>query len=520
MPKLSIDAQPVEVPQGATILDAASKLGIDIPTMCFLKGFEPSTSCMVCVVKVRGKSGLVPACGSLAEDGMVVETSTPEILEARKTALELLLSDHVGDCMGPCQIACPAHMNIPLMIRQIAAGRLTDAVATVKKDIALPAVLGRICPAPCENACRRSQADGSVAICLLKRYIADVDLQSSQTWQPECKPKLGKSVAIVGAGPAGLAAAYHLLAEGISCIIYDDHEQMGGALGYAVSEHDLPRDVLDAEIATITDLGLNFIPRTTIGRDISIAELKNRCDAVFIATGPLKNDDLRTFGLKATDKGISIDRQTYATSAEGIFAGGDTVRSRKLAVRAVADGKEAAAAIAQYLRDRPVTGPDRPFNTRMGRLLEGEMPKFLAASSPSPRITPAVASLGFSDRQAKIEAARCLHCDCRKAENCTLRTLSKAYSASATSYKSARRTFEQRTDHPLVIFEPGKCIDCGLCIQIAAQHRESLGLTFIARGFSVRVAVPFDKPLSDALHSAARQCVEACPTGAIALKDE
>ena len=179
MPKITIDGREVQVPAGATILDAAEKLGISIPTMCHLRGHEAATSCMVCVVKVAGVNGLVPACGALVRDEMQVQSDCPEVLEARKAAIELLLSDHVGDCVGPCQMGCPAHMNIPQMIRQIAAGQLKDAIATVKRDIALPAVLGRICPAPCEKACRRRQHDEAVSICLLKRYVADVDLQSA-----------------------------------------------------------------------------------------------------------------------------------------------------------------------------------------------------------------------------------------------------------------------------------------------------------------------------------------------------
>ena len=185
MPKLVIDNLEVEVADGTTILDAASKLGIEIPTMCFLKGYSATTSCMVCVVRLSGTGKLTPACSAPAEDGMVVETDCQEVREARTTALELLLSDHVGDCMGPCQMTCPAKMNIPMMIRQIAAGQLSDAIATVKRDIALPAVLGRICPKPCEKPCRRGVFDDAVSICLLKRYVADVDLASQSPFMPD-----------------------------------------------------------------------------------------------------------------------------------------------------------------------------------------------------------------------------------------------------------------------------------------------------------------------------------------------
>ena len=129
MPNLRIDNRPVEVPPGATLLDAARRLGIEIPALCFLEGCTPSTSCMVCVVKVRnggaaGDGRLVPSCAARAEDGMQVESETPEVHEARRTALELLLSDHPGDCIAPCQSTCPAHLNIPLMLRQTAGGDL------------------------------------------------------------------------------------------------------------------------------------------------------------------------------------------------------------------------------------------------------------------------------------------------------------------------------------------------------------------------------------------------------------
>ncbi|MHC4890884.1 MAG: FAD-dependent oxidoreductase, partial [Planctomycetota bacterium] len=233
MPKLTIDNRQVEVDNGVTILDAAGKLRIEIPTMCFLKGHKASTSCMVCLVKVEGLGKLVPSCGTIAQDGMRVESDSEEVRQARRAALELLLSDHLGDCIGPCQITCPARMNIPLMIRQIAGGSLRDAIATVKKDIALPAVLGRICPKPCERVCRRAAFDEAVSICLLKRCVADIDLQSPNLYLPPCKTTQDKRVAIVGAGPAGLAAAYYLTQDGLSCTLFDEHEQPGGTLRYA-----------------------------------------------------------------------------------------------------------------------------------------------------------------------------------------------------------------------------------------------------------------------------------------------
>ncbi|MHC4687127.1 MAG: FAD-dependent oxidoreductase, partial [Planctomycetota bacterium] len=356
MPRIVIDNREVEVGRGATVLDAATKLGIEIPTMCFLKGYHPATSCMICVVKVNSLKRLVPACGTVAEDGMQVESNSGQVREARRAALELLLSDHVGDCMGPCQTACPARMNIPLMIRQIAAGKLNDAIVTVKRDIALPAVLGRICPGPCERVCRRAVFDEAVSICFLKRYVADVNLESAEPYLPACRPKKGKRVAIVGAGPAGLAAAYYLLQQGYGCTIFDEHERPGGMLRYGVSQDKLPIDVLDKEIALIEKLDVQLRTQTRIGTALSIEELRRDFDAVFVAVGRLKPGDAEWMGLETSADSIVINGRTYETTLPGVFAGGDAVRKRKLAIRSVADGKEAAVAIGQYLSGKEVTG--------------------------------------------------------------------------------------------------------------------------------------------------------------------
>jgi NADPH-dependent glutamate synthase beta subunit-like oxidoreductase/ferredoxin len=519
MPRLTIDNREVEVPGGATILEAAEKLGIDIPTMCFLKGYEPSTSCMVCVVKVEGKAVLLPACGTLAEDGMRVESDCEEVHQARKTALELLLSDHVGDCLGPCNTICPAQMNIPLMIRQIAAGKLHEAIETVKKDIALPAVLGRICPKPCERGCRRAAIDEAVSICLLKRYVADVDLESAKPYLPVCKPKKDKHVAIIGAGPAGLAAAYYLQQAGYVCTVFDDHEKPGGMLQYGVPEEELPPDVLDKEIAQIEKLGFKFEGKKRINDSASLEKLRKDFDAVFVAFGTLDAEEVEAMGLKTSKNGIAIDGSTYQTNLPGVFAGGDAVRKRRLTVRAVADGKEAAESISQYLSDDEVTGPIKPFNTRIGKIEDGEKELFAACASNEPRVNVSGKGDGFTDEQARQEAARCLHCDCRKVDDCKLRQYAQQYNARPTQYKSRRRLFVQQTQHPEIIYESGKCIDCGLCIQIARQAGEELGLTFIGRGFDVRVAVPFERSVAEGLKQAAAKCVAACPTGALAYRE-
>jgi len=520
--RLVIDHREMEVPDGGTILDAARKLGLEIPTLCHLDGCRPSTSCMVCVVKVKAAGGgqdrLVPSCGALAEDGMQIESETEEVRQARTAALELLLSDHLGDCIAPCQRTCPARMDIPSMVRQIAAGNLRDAIVTVKRDIALPAVLGRICPEVCEHRCRRGQIDDPVAICLLKRHVADVDLASSDPYVPPCKPATGKKVAIVGAGPAGLSAAYYLLQAGHACMLVDDHARSGGMLRYGVDQDKLPRDVLDAEIGVIEKLGAGFQGETRIGIDVSLGELSRDFDAVLVATGPLSQEGADELGLPAKGQRLQTNADTHEAPLPGVFAAGEAVhRGKRLAVRSVADGKAASIAIDRYLSGLPLSGTARPFTTRVGKLSDAELSAFIAGANRAGR-TPPVEAGGYSQEQARAEAMRCLGCDCAKSDDCKLRKYSEAHGASATRYRAEHKRFERHDQHGDVVYEPGKCIACGLCIQITEAAGEPLGLTFVGRGFDVRVGVPFDRSIAEALTLVAKRCATACPTGALALR--
>src|SRR5664279_3858390 len=147
---LKIDNKDISVPEGTSVLEAARSAGISIPTMCYKEGHENHPSCMMCVVKDQKTGNLFPSCAIKAVEGMDLLNNDPDVLEARRDSLELLLSDHVGDCEAPCSLACPANMNIPLMNRLIASKNFPESLRVVKEEIALPYILGYICPAPCE----------------------------------------------------------------------------------------------------------------------------------------------------------------------------------------------------------------------------------------------------------------------------------------------------------------------------------------------------------------------------------
>ena len=228
MIRLTIDNQEISVQAGSTILEAANSVGIEIPTMCHLKKCNPSTSCLICVVQQDGAEKLVPSCATLAGNGMKISTKSDRVKKTRRIALELLLSDHTGDCRGPCELTCPAGVDIPVMIRQIVDGDNAGAIRTVKEDMALPGTVTRVCSSPCERGCRRGRIDQPVAICLLKRYVADIDLGCESPYVPQCKPSRGKKIAIIGAGAAGLSAAYFLQRAGIKCTVFEKKGHGGG----------------------------------------------------------------------------------------------------------------------------------------------------------------------------------------------------------------------------------------------------------------------------------------------------
>ncbi|MBT3382688.1 MAG: FAD-dependent oxidoreductase [Prolixibacteraceae bacterium] len=511
---LKINNKEIKVEEGTSVMKAAQKMGVDVPNMCWHDELEHFTSCMLCLVKDESNGKLFPSCSVKASEGLEVITDDAEISEARQTALELLLSEHVGDCEAPCQIACPAHMDIPQMNRLIAAGKFDEALKVVKKDIALPAVLGRICPAPCEGACHRKTVDEPISICLLKRIVGD---DGNKTALPSIE-KTGKTAVVVGAGPAGLAAAYYLQLEGVQVTLVDKNEKAGGLLRTSISEEILPLDVLDKEIDLIFETGVEFLGGKEINSEV-LESYKKEFDAIVIATGAISEvSDL--FGLKATPKGIVADRNTYETSDEKVFAIGNVLRSSKLAVRSVGQGKEVAFSVMQYFNKEKIKGEPRLFNSRFGRLVVDEFAEYIKESVEGKRVIPETGGhSGFTKEEAIAEAERCLHCDCRAIDDCKLREYSNDYKVNQRRFKtSQRRNITKQMNHGSVVYEPQKCIRCGICVRLTEKYGEKFGFTYIGRGFDVEIGVPFNEELEKGLTETAVKVANACPTGAISLK--
>ncbi len=462
MINLKINDQDISVERGTTVIEAAKKVGIEIPSMCYKNGYSNHPSCMVCMVKDNKTGKLFPSCAIEATEGMEVITEDEEIIQSRKEGLELLLSDHVGDCEAPCVPTCPANMNIPLMNRLIAQGKFDEALKVVKEDIALPLILGYICPAPCEKACRRGQIDEPVSICLLKKYVAAEDLKQEQFYLPEKQPKSSKKVAIIGSGPGGMSAAFYLIKSGHECVIFDKNEEAGGTLRYEILENQLPNEAINKEVEILKKLGAKFKFNYTVTKDIFEKEIKKKFDAIVIATGNYEGSVAENLGFETGKAGITINKDTYETNLEGVFACGNIIRSRRMAINSVSQGKIAAESAHAYLNGEKPAGKHRMFNSKFAKLHEIEFEEYLKESIPDNRVELENGKMDdFSKEEAMLEAKRCLHCDCRKLDNCKLRIYSDKYDADRRKFDFGQRKAIKKYDqHESVIYEPEKCIRC------------------------------------------------------------
>ena len=516
MIKLTIDNTAIEVTEGTTVLQAAAALGIAIPAMCYLEGHSCHPSCMVCMVKDADRGNFFSSCAMPVTEGMNIIATSDEVSDIRREALELLLSDHVGDCEAPCTLTCPAGMDIPLMNRLIANGEFEKSLQVVREEIALPLILGYICPAPCEKACRRKPIDGAVSICLLKRFTAFDAARRNTNLLPDIV-KTGKKIAIIGTGPAGLSAAFYLLRAGHECTLFDKNELAGGAMRYSIDEEKLPREMLDAEINGIHKMGAVFELNYPITAEIFENNIISKFDAVILATGNRINQPVEDFGI--TDSGHEFaNKKTSVTARPGVFACGNMIRESEMAVRASAQGRIAATEVGIYLNTHTPVKKIH-FNSVFGHLSKPEQEEYLKESIPGMPIEPEGGFIaGFNADQAIAEAKRCLHCDCRKPASCKLRIYANEYGVNRKRYLGPdRKSLTKSFHHDLIVYEPEKCIRCGLCVEISAKE-ECLGLTYIGRGFDVRISVPFNETIVEALKKTATACVNACPTGAIAFK--
>lgn len=302
--------------KGEYILAVAKRNGIEIPTLCHDPRLEPFSSCYVCVIEIEGQKNLQPSCSTRVAEGMSIITDSIRVHKARKTALDLLVSNHYADCVAPCRERCPAGVDVQGYISLIEKGLYSEAVKLIKEVNPLPAICGRVCVRPCETACRRNLMDegAAVGIDYMKRFASDADLESGNPFTPEVAPSTGKKVTIIGSGPGGLSAAYFLQTKGHQCDIFEAQPYAGGWLRYGIPEYRLPNDLIQKEVDAITKIGVNIFYNKKLGENISYKELSENYDATILTIGSQRGTLLGAVG----------------EDADGVFSGIDFLRNMEV----------------------------------------------------------------------------------------------------------------------------------------------------------------------------------------------
>ena len=212
---------------------------------------------------------------------------------------------YIDKLTAPCMDMCPAHIDIPAYIEEIKNYRFDESLEKIREQMPIPAVCGRVCPHPCETACRRALVDEPVSIMVMKRVASDHEWMHHRRPPMQPKPATGKKVMVVGAGPAGLTTAYYLALEGHKVKIIDMLAEPGGTVAVGIPDYRMPRPLLRREAEIVKNLGVEIEYGVKLGRDVSLRELKEQYDAVFLGTGAFKSKPMGVEGEDAGYEGFS-----------------------------------------------------------------------------------------------------------------------------------------------------------------------------------------------------------------------
>lgn len=216
---------------------------------------------------------------------------------------------------APCKTYCPAHIAVQGYIRLAAEGKYLDALELIKKENPFPAICGRICPHNCERECTRGDIDEPIAIDEVKKFIADKELEADTCFIPKKLHDYGKMIAVIGSGPAGLSCAYYLAADGYKVTVFEKQDKPGGMMTLGIPSFRLEKDVVNAEIDVLRQMGVEFKCGIEIGKDVTLDELRDQgFEAFYVAIGAQAG---RKLGIEGED-------------AEGVIAGVDFLRDVNL----------------------------------------------------------------------------------------------------------------------------------------------------------------------------------------------
>ncbi len=309
------------------------------------------------------------------------------------------LGERKEDLRAPCQAACPVGTNAGLYVSLIAQGRYDEALQVASEPNPFPAICGRVCTAPCEDVCRRGEFDLPIAIRDLKRFATDHSTPGKRII-PLPKQVYLEKVAIVGAGPTGLSAAYYLARRGYQVTVFDAMPVAGGMMAIGIPDYRLPRTELNRDIDTMRELGIEIRLGTAIGRDISLTELQEQFDAVLLAVGAQRSQRLGISGetvwkgvIPATSflKDFNLDPETKLSGKVAVIGGGST------AMDAARSALRAGANNVSILYRR----------TRME--MPAQVEEVRAALEEGIELHELIAPIQLLGTAGKLQAVRCQH---------------------------------------------------------------------------------------------------------------
>jgi len=284
--KITINGMEITAHEGITILEAAERAEIYIPTLCHVRGKNADQACGLCVVELEGSESPVRSCETKIKEGMTISTESEVLKELRSERLAILAETHFGDCKAPCNLTCPGQINVQGYIAHVAKGQYEEGLRLVMERNPFPFSVGRVCPRFCETKCRRVLVEEPIAINHLKRFLADWCMANNINLRISKEPSTGKKVAVIGGGPAGLTGAYFLTRKGHEVTVYEAAPKLGGMLRYGFPEFKIPKKVLDYEINTLLQMGITVKAEQKWGVDYTLQDLKDSgFDAILIAIG-------------------------------------------------------------------------------------------------------------------------------------------------------------------------------------------------------------------------------------------
>ncbi len=309
---------------------------------------------------------------------------------------------------APCKAACPAHISVQGYVALAARERFEEALRLIKEENPLPAICGRVCHHPCESICTRGEVDEPVAIDFIKRFVADLDLKAGTRYVPEIKDQKEEKAAIVGSGPAGLSCAYYLAREGYRVTLYEKAPVTGGMLTLGIPEYRLPRDIIQAEIQCIQEMGVEICTGVDVGKDVTIDQLrKEGYKSIFLGIGA---HECKRLGIEGED-------------LEGVYPGVDLLRDVNLGkkvnlgqrIAVVGGGNVAMDAVRTLLR----LGCEDPFV--LYRRSYDEMPaneeEIEECREEGIDIHPLTSPIRIIGENGRVKAVECIRMELREPDD-------------------------------------------------------------------------------------------------------